>query len=86
MTKFKLDTSEIKGKNKRLLYETLHNTPDGSVVRITTLTNFLRQQGAEISEASVERYLRFLKVWDWGIEAESLGKCKYLITKLDKKI
>lgn len=78
---FTLETPAIRGRNKVIFYRTLQHLHNGEIVSISSFTQSLRMAGATISEESTSRYLRYLKDWNWGAVAISLGKGKYRIHK-----
>ncbi len=61
-----------KGANTAVFYDLIKDIP---------VTKRLRERGSTLSEGSTERYLRFLRDWDWGITLVSLGKGQYRIRK-----
>ena len=72
---------ELARNFRHILYDAQYVMPDGTIIKISPFTDHLRALGADLSEESTSRYLRFLKDWKWGAVAIALGKSKYQVRK-----
>ena len=80
MDLFTLDA--VKPRNKDIFIATVKSMPDGTIIKISPFTDHLRALGADLSEESTSRYLRFCRSkWNLGIDFEALGKGKYQLKK-----
>ena len=81
---FMLDP-ELKGRNKRIFADTIKNMSDGTVIKISPFTAYLRKQGCTSSESTIERYIRWTKTWFAPSMFKSMGKGKYIFMKNGSK-
>ena len=70
-----------RGLNKRVFWEVINELPDGTIIKITPFTAYLRQQGCTSSESTIERYIRWTKTWFAPTMFKSLGKGRYILVK-----
>ena len=73
---------KVKGGNKRIFIDLVNELPNGTIIKISPFTDWLRARGADGSEESTSRSMRFARRnWGIGVDFVALGKGKYQVVK-----
>ena len=81
MSYFEIVSGIIKGKDKVIFFELVQSVPLDLPFWEVDLYRLFKNKGGQLSSISFNRYLRYLKDWNWGIIAESLGKGRYALRR-----